>query len=102
MNSTAAALATDTAINPALHKAAICGANCGHLPVSASPAQASAGNQIQQFFAHLFSVADWPARWYCGTWSEFHGWLYIVSDVLIWGLLFRHPGIAYCNVTPQA
>ncbi|HEV7348827.1 sensor histidine kinase [Telluribacter sp.] len=41
-------------------------------------------NQIIEFFSKLGDTSDWPPRWYCGTWSEFHGWLYIASDLLIW------------------
>jgi PAS domain S-box-containing protein len=47
--------------------------------------------QITEFFEKLFSTADWPARWYCGNWSEFHGWLYIVSDIAIWVAYFIIP-----------
>ncbi|MEZ6087732.1 MAG: ATP-binding protein [Pirellulaceae bacterium] len=46
---------------------------------------------MQQFFAKLFDTADFPARWYCGNWSDFHGWLHIVSDVAIWGAYFGIP-----------
>lgn len=47
--------------------------------------------QIQEFFRGLFSISEWPARWYCGSWSDFHGWLYIVSDILIWTAYFLIP-----------
>lgn len=47
--------------------------------------------QIIEFFAKLFNADDWPARWYCGTWAEFHGWLYILSDVAIWAAYFVIP-----------
>jgi len=47
--------------------------------------------QITDFFTRLFDPMDWPPRWYCGRWTEFHGWLYIVSDVLIWGAYFSIP-----------
>lgn len=48
-------------------------------------------NQIAEFFNELFSTADWPARWYCGIWTDFHGWLYIVSDLAIWAAYFVIP-----------
>ncbi|SFQ76879.1 PAS domain S-box-containing protein [Hymenobacter arizonensis] len=32
-----------------------------------------------------------PARWHCGHWTNFHGWLYIASDLLIWGAYFVIP-----------
>ena len=41
-------------------------------------------NEIIDFFQKLFDTADWPPRWVCGKWSDFHGWLYIGSDVTIW------------------
>ncbi|MDP2889056.1 MAG: PAS domain S-box protein [Bacteroidota bacterium] len=47
--------------------------------------------EIAEFFIELFSTADWPARWYCGIWTDFHGWLYIVSDLAIWAAYFVIP-----------
>ena len=41
-------------------------------------------DQIIQFFSRLTDTRDWPARWFCGQWTEFHGWLYILSDLTIW------------------
>lgn len=38
-------------------------------------------------------TSDWPPRWKCGTWSDFHGWLYIGSDVAIWLAYFIIPVI---------
>ena len=35
-------------------------------------------------FSHLLDTEDFPARWNCGEWDAFHGYLHIVSDVLIW------------------
>lgn len=40
--------------------------------------------QFFEFFQRLTDISDWPARWYCGRWTDFHGWLYIVSDLMIW------------------
>lgn len=48
-------------------------------------------NQAKEFILGIFSTADWPARWVCGNWSEFHGWLYIFSDLLIWASYFTIP-----------
>ncbi len=39
--------------------------------------------EVSEFFKRLFSPSGWPARWYCGNWTAFHGWLYIISSVLI-------------------
>ena len=36
------------------------------------------------FFTNLFDTSHWPARWHCGVWTPFHGWLYIISDFGIW------------------
>lgn len=47
--------------------------------------------QIGDFWGGLFSRSEWPARWYCGSWSDFHGWLYIISDLLIWAAYFLIP-----------
>ncbi len=48
-------------------------------------------NEIVDFFSGLFSTDLWPARWYCGKWSDFHGWLYIISDLMIWLAYFLIP-----------
>ncbi|NNC94063.1 MAG: hypothetical protein HKN92_00765 [Chitinophagales bacterium] len=50
-------------------------------------------SQFAEFFQKLFDVADWPPRWVCGRWTEFHGWLYISSDVTIWLAYFVIPVI---------
>ncbi len=39
----------------------------------------------------LFDTSDFPARWTCGNWSAPHGWMHIVSDVLIWGAYMTIP-----------
>jgi len=50
-------------------------------------------NQVLDFFRRLFDYSDWPPRWHCGKWTEFHGWLYIISDVLTWSAYFAIPVI---------
>lgn len=50
-------------------------------------------NQIIEFFSKLFETSDWPPRWICGIWSDFHGWLYIGSDISIWLSYFVIPVI---------
>jgi signal transduction histidine kinase len=47
-------------------------------------------SQVGYFLTHVFSSAGWPPRWHCGVWSDFCGWLYIVSDVGI--------GLAYLTI----
>ncbi|WP_153800374.1 PAS domain-containing sensor histidine kinase [Foetidibacter luteolus] len=48
-------------------------------------------NEIADFFKKLLDTSDWPPRWHCGKWSDFHGWLYIISDLLIWAAYFAIP-----------
>jgi PAS domain S-box-containing protein len=38
---------------------------------------------MYSFLTRLFDTRDFPARWYCGLWSDGLGWLHIVSDVAI-------------------
>jgi len=49
--------------------------------------------QVGDFFSNLFNTAGFPPRWHCGRWSDFHGWLYIISDLLIWSAYFAMPVI---------
>ncbi len=49
--------------------------------------------QVIDFFGGLFDTSLWPPRWHCGRWSEFHGWLYIISDLLIFSAYFAMPVI---------
>jgi len=46
---------------------------------------------VLDFFLKLLDSSDWPPRWHCGNWTDFHGWLYIVSDLLIWSAYFAIP-----------
>lgn len=61
--------------------------------LSEAPLEASLINETQNFFTSLFDTSMWPARWYCGEWTEFHGWFYILSDVGIWAAYFAIPFI---------
>lgn len=56
----------------------VCNPSCAVL------AQSNQGLYAQgiEFFSSLFGTQDWPARWQCGTWTPFHGWLYIISDLV--------------------
>ncbi|QRQ99932.1 sensor histidine kinase [Dyadobacter sandarakinus] len=53
--------------------------------------KAGFSDQLTGFFGGIFDTKDWPARWHCGEWSDFHGWLYIASDLLIWASYFLIP-----------
>lgn len=57
--------------------------------------KASLISQVKEFFTKILSTSDWPARWHCGTWSDFHGWLYIFSDLSIWAAYFAIPVLLY-------
>jgi PAS domain-containing protein len=46
-----------------------------------------------EFFSKLWDTSDFPARWYCGNWSSFTGWLHIVSDLAIWLAYFAIPTV---------
>lgn len=48
-------------------------------------------DEVLDFFRKLFDTADWPPRWHCGNWTEFHGWFFIISDLLIWSAYFAIP-----------
>ncbi|MCE6988981.1 ATP-binding protein [Dyadobacter sp. CY323] len=57
-----------------------------------NPSQkADLSQQFTGFFKGILSTEHWPARWYCGEWTDFHGWLYIISDLLIWAAYFLIP-----------
>jgi chemotaxis family two-component system sensor kinase Cph1 len=47
--------------------------------------------EFSEFFRGLFDTDRWPARWKCGYWSDFHGWMYILSDLMIWLAYFLIP-----------
>jgi signal transduction histidine kinase len=53
--------------------------------------KAGFSEQITGFFSEILSTKNFPARWYCGDWTDFHGWLYILSDLLIWAAYFLIP-----------
>lgn len=48
-------------------------------------------SEILAFFQQLFSTDGFPARWWCGHWTSFHGWFYILSDIGIWSAYFAIP-----------
>ena len=47
--------------------------------------------QVVQFFTQLFSAEGFPPRWFCGAWTPFHGWLYILANLGIWSAYFTIP-----------
>lgn len=68
----------------------ICSANTTQKIQSSSFTQ-----EFAEFFSSLLNTSQFPARWYCGEWSEFHGWLYIGSDVAIWLAYFMIPLVLF-------
>ena len=46
-----------------------------------------------EFFSQLFSSESFPPRWHCGQWTDFHGWLYIASDLGVWSAYTAIPAI---------
>ena len=56
---------------------------------------------ITTFFKGLFDSSQWPARWHCGYWTDFHGWLYILSDLMIWLAYFMMPIIIFRYVSKR-
>lgn len=47
------------------------------------------------FLQDLFSADGFPARWVCGLWTPFHGWLYILSNLAIWLAYFVIPVLLF-------
>lgn len=63
-----------------------------HVTVCSTPSStAIAAASSTGFFANILDTSLWPARWYCGVWTDFHGWMYISSDLLIWAAYFVIP-----------
>ncbi len=48
-------------------------------------------DDVAAFFMNLFDTSGFPARWSCGSWTQFHGWLYITANLAIWGAYFTIP-----------
>ncbi|UII31023.1 PAS domain-containing sensor histidine kinase [Fulvivirga ulvae] len=69
-------------------------ASCSSTDETVSGMYASVSDeQPSEFFANIFDTSLWPPRWQCGTWSDFHGWFYILSDIGIWLAYFAIPVI---------
>jgi two-component system, chemotaxis family, sensor kinase Cph1 len=56
---------------------------------------------VAEFFRGLFDTDRWPPRWKCGHWTEFHGWMYIISDLMIWLAYFLIPLIIISYFTQK-
>ncbi len=71
---------------------AVCQSVAGH---RANHQQGSFTNQVTEFYSSITNTRGFTPRWYCGEWSPFHGWLYIISDFLIWLAYFTIPAILF-------
>jgi len=74
---------------------AACDSMCNAHHITSQHAQLVFFGQAKDFFSKLFNTGDWPPRWHCGTWSDFHGWLYILSDTSIWAAYFAIPFLLF-------
>lgn len=81
----------DIYLNDNLTKDSLNCGNCKIQQINKTVENESLQSQIQSFFLNIFNTSDWPARWHCGNWSDFHGWLYIISDLTIWAAYFAIP-----------
>lgn len=36
------------------------------------------------FLLRIFDPTGFPPRWFCGEWTQFHGWLYVSANLAIW------------------
>jgi chemotaxis family two-component system sensor kinase Cph1 len=73
----------------------ICDSTCHMNPHINQHLKAGFSDQLSDFFTKIFNTADWPPRWHCGTWTDFNGWLYILSDISIWAAYFAIPFLLY-------
>ena len=72
--------------------ASCCGdGGCSAVAIAAGSEREFRAEGVTTFFSKLVDTTDFPARWYCGTWSSDVGWLHIVSDVAIFGAYFAIP-----------
>ncbi len=50
---------------------------------------------MSEYFSKLFDTSDFPARWHCGNWSDFLGWLHILSDLATFSAYFAIPAVLF-------
>jgi signal transduction histidine kinase len=51
-------------------------------------------SELIKYFQQMFDTSGFPPRWLCGTgWSDFLGWFYISSNLLVWSAYFAIPVI---------
>jgi PAS domain S-box-containing protein len=50
---------------------------------------------MTDYLRNFFDTSDFPARWSCGNWSEFLGWLHIFSDTATFAAYFAIPLVLF-------
>lgn len=50
---------------------------------------------MNDFISNFFDTSDFPPRWRCGNWSDFLGWLHILSDFATFGAYFAIPAVLF-------
>jgi signal transduction histidine kinase len=50
---------------------------------------------IGAYFSNLFDTSSYPARWQCGLWTPFEGWLYIISNLVVFLAYFFIPVVLF-------
>lgn len=58
-------------------------------------------NQVIDFILHLFKSSDFSSLWKSGSWTHFHGWLYIISDLMIGTAYFVIPTLIFVYIRKQ-
>ncbi len=48
---------------------------------------------MDDFVQGLFSADGFMPRWYCGDWTDFRGWLYILADLGVWSAYTAIPAV---------
>ncbi|MBS1777406.1 MAG: PAS domain-containing protein [Bacteroidetes bacterium] len=57
--------------------------------------------QVIDFFSHLFRYSDFKSLWQNGNWTAFHGWLYVISDLLVAGAYCIIPLLIFLYIRKQ-
>lgn len=52
-------------------------------------------DQVIEFLSSLFTYSDFHSFWKSGNWTSFHGWLHILSDLLVWSAYFVIPALIF-------
>jgi PAS domain-containing protein len=58
-------------------------------------------DQVLDFLFNLFRHSDFTPAGKIGNWTSFHGWLYVISDLLIWAAYFVIPFVIIVYLAKQ-